>query len=181
MDICTLAECDKPVKRGGYCYGHYMKNWRYGTPTPEHPKRHWDLEGKRFGTLTVLHRDGRFWVCSCDCGGTRKALSNALVQYGDINTCGMAGRHLAPTCGYGAAHDRLRRLRGAASHHACVDCGRNASHWSYDHADADELLAYGLSANPISYSAKPEHYVPRCVPCHKRHDLSVRDANYSAA
>lgn len=69
---------------------------------------------------------------------------------------------------YGGAHIRVRKLRGKASAHKCADCGGNASQWSYDHADPAELTSeFG------PYSADPDHYVPRCVPCHKAHDLSL--------
>ena len=30
--------------------------------------------------------------------------------------------------------------------------------------------------NPIAYSNNPEHYEPRCVPCHKRFDLGRVDS-----
>lgn len=46
MDNCQLVDCNKPVKRKGYCYSHYMKQWRYGTPYPEWPDRYDPLVGK---------------------------------------------------------------------------------------------------------------------------------------
>lgn len=70
---------------------------------------------------------------------------------------------------YGAVHDRLRRLYGPASGYACVDCSGVAAHWAYDHADPDEKTS---DCGP--YSVKPEHYVPRCVSCHKCRDLAVK-------
>lgn len=183
LPTCRVDGCEQPVKRvrSGYCYGHYMKNWRYGTPTPVFEPTYTDVSGQRFGTLVATSRQGRFWVCDCDCGATRLATTNALRQFGDSNTCGTPGRHLADTCGYSAAHNRVRRLRGAASNRQCVDCGVGAFHWSYDHSDPDELMAHGRSGRPMAYSAKIEHYVPRCVSCHKRHDLAIIHATYSEA
>ena len=60
-----------------------------------------DLVGERFGKLIVTHRyDGIptdqktkavYWVCSCECGGTRVARSRALRSEG-IDSCGCTGR-----------------------------------------------------------------------------------------
>lgn len=70
---------------------------------------------------------------------------------------------------YVAVHQRLRSSRGSASTYACIDCGGRAWQWSYDHADPDER------ESPVgTYSVKSEHYVPRCTPCHKKFDLSLK-------
>lgn len=51
------------------------------------------LEGKRFGRLTVLNRSGVnhdrrvMWVCRCDCGGT-KHVPTADLTRGRIKSCG---------------------------------------------------------------------------------------------
>ena len=67
-----------------------------------------------------------------------------------------------------AAHQRVKAAKGTASNYACVDCGGQARHWSYDHKDPGELFEDGRA-----YSAKVEHYEPRCVPCHKRFDVAL--------
>jgi hypothetical protein len=174
---CSLPDCAKPAKRGGYCYGHYMKNWRYGTPTPMFAPRWEDLRGTTFGHLTVIDRDdtGR-WRCACDCG------SEALVRTGDLNrgsvtTCGDKTEHWRrQDIGYSMAHDRVRTDRGRVQTYDCVGCSKPAQHWSYDHSDFAEMHAVGLSARPVAYSANPDHYSPRCAKCHKRFDLDRIDA-----
>ncbi len=176
-DTCSVAGCDLPVKRAQLCYGHYMRNWRYGSPTFEHAPRFVDMVGQRFGTLTVGSRHGRVWFCRCDCGMTRIASAGELNRTGDGNTCGTPGRHLSPEAGYGAAHDRVRTLHGPASDHPCIDCGQPAQHWSYDHTDPDTRYLTGRSANPIPYSLDPTRYQPRCVPCHKLFDLARAKAS----
>lgn len=174
---CSLPDCGKPLRRAGYCYGHYMKAWRYGTPTPDHPSRVVDIKGQRFGTLTVIERRGFQWHCECDCGRTRLVSAGDLNRHGDANTCGHRPTHRRrDDAGYSAAHDRVRRDIGPVHDYCCVNCGEPAKHWSYDHDDPDELLEYGLSANAVAYSLKPEHYSPRCVSCHKRYDLDRKHA-----
>ena len=173
---CPVPDCGKPLKQAGYCYGHYMKNWRYGTPTPDHGVKWVDLRGQRFGSLVVAERRDTKWLCNCDCG------EQTLVRAGDLNrggvsSCGDKTIHIRrEDVGYSAAHDRVRTDRGRVQTYDCVGCGRQAQHWSYDHTDADELIAVGLSANPVAYSTKPEHYSPRCITCHKRFDLDHIDA-----
>lgn len=181
METCKLEDCARPIKRGGYCYGHYMKNWRYGTPEPEHPARFDDIAGQRFGTLTAVERKQGKWLCRCDCGNERLASAGELNRTGDANTCGTKSNHLSDNVGYGAAHDRVKRLHGPADRHQCVDCGSRAQHWSYDHTDPDERYEEGLSARPVAYSLDVEHYSPRCVPCHKRYDLARANSTYVAA
>jgi len=68
---------------------------------------------------------------------------------------------------YSAIHRRLYKIYGKAGNHSCTDCGGSASHWSYDMKDPDQLIDGALQ---LAYSAKPEHYAPRCVSCHARHD-----------
>lgn len=178
---CGVSDCTKGAYRKGYCYAHYMKDYRYGTPTPQHAPKWIDLRGQRFGTLTVTDvRDGRFWVCRCDCGDTALRDSGNLRRWGEANTCGTPGKHYrSDEPGYVASHDRVRRIHGPASMHVCADCGAPADHWSYDHMDADEMYHEYKEGMFAAYSAKPEHYSPRCVPCHKRYDLDRGDSAMS--
>lgn len=68
---------------------------------------------------------------------------------------------------YTAMHRRVSRARGKASEQACVDCGKAASHWSYDRKCENEVQSeYG------PYSTNVGRYQARCVPCHKRFDLA---------
>lgn len=62
-------------------------------------------------------------------------------------------------------HTRLAAMFGKATGYRCVDCGGGAEQWSYDHLDPDELAS---ESGP--YSTSPDHYKPRCIPCHKRFD-----------
>lgn len=171
--ICSISDCPKPVKRRGFCYGHYMKWWRYGDPKWLAPSRKRDLTGLKFGLVVVLNEmpDGH-WKCRCDCGRETRVRGWSLTS-GGTTTCGHGPTHWrSEGVGYSAAHDRVRRDKGAASRCACVDCGDPAAHWSYDHGDDRERV----DEEGYAYSLDSEHYVPRCVPCHKRFDLGRADA-----
>lgn len=173
---CTVDGCAKPIKRYGYCYGHYMKNWRYGTPTPQHATRWEDIRGQRFGTLTVTARDGSRWACECDCGQEATRSAGDLNRGGDSSTCGDRRAHHRTGDSYSVAHSRTRTDRGSAKLYQCVNCGNGAQHWSYNHDDPDERTGPDYTGKYIvPYSLDPNHYSPRCVPCHKRFDLG-RDA-----
>lgn len=177
---CEVDGCGKPgrSRTAGICPMHYHRLYRNGSLGRKvvEPKWH-DIRGCVFGTLTVATRtpDGR-WRCECECGEARIVSVGELNRTGSANTCGVAGRHLREDPGYAAAHDRVKRIHGPASTHRCVECGQQADHWSYDHQDPGERYAHGLSRNPVAYSAKPEHYQARCVPCHKQYDLGRRHA-----
>lgn len=173
---CSVTGCSKQVRgKTGWCYGHYMKNWRYGTPTPEHATRIVDIAGSRFGTLTVVARIENKWRCECDCGRTRIVSAGELNRTGSANTCGYRPAHRCDNPTYSAAHDRIRTDCGPASLHQCQDCGNRAAHWSYDHEDPDEMHEM-IGSTLVAYSANQSHYAPRCVPCHKRYDLGRLDA-----
>ena len=170
---CQVAGCMKNVKRAAYCYGHYMKNWRYGTPTPEHEPRWEDLTGQRFGSIVVVERGhDQHWACQCDCGATTRALTGDLNR-GTKTSCGNRTIHRrSDDIGYGGAHDRVREDRGRIGTLSCVGCGEQAQHWSYNHTDPGQRFDYELSKSPVAYSTDPAHYSPRCISCHKRFDLA---------
>lgn len=169
--ICPAADCDRPIVRSGLCYGHYMKKWRYGSTNPQRKPSWEDVTGQRFGFLVAVERDHEgFWTCECDCG---KRVQRRL---GDLrrtiaNACGDRIHQVAPVVGYTGAHNRVRKARGRASTHACVDCGRQAEHWSYDHADPNEMTTIDRGM-AFEYSLDVTHYEPRCVSCHKAFDLA---------
>ena len=169
---CTIDGCDKPTKRRGWCYGHYMKWWRYGTTHPNHERGRHQLAGQTFGELTATEWVDGQWLCTCSCGNERRARSFDLLN-GEAKTCGDKRKHWMDHIGYGSAHDRVRRLNGSASRHQCVDCGNSAAQWSYAHTDPDELISESSGpSHGLPYSPNPEHYQPRCVSCHKRFDLA---------
>ena len=151
-------------------------------PTPPRTRRNAtcvDMAGQRFGTLTVTtERRGKFWVCICDCGRTREVRRRELLRYSDGNSCGDTRAHWrADVVSYGGAHDRLDRDHGLAKTHQCVDCNGPAAHWSYDHADPDELT----SPEGYPYSLDAGHYEPRCSSCHARFDAARKRPHFFGA
>lgn len=184
---CTVAGCIKPTRSryADLCAMHYHRIYRYGTldtyrPLVERPvvrppapsiRTRTDVRGMRFGTLTAVEVAGLKWLCKCDCGEARVVAYGELKRAGDANTCGVKRNHLSDDVDYTAAHARVRALRGSASQHRCVDCNKQALHWSYDHADPQERTSKAPATLGIAFSLSPQHYEPRCVPCHKRFDL----------
>lgn len=77
---------------------------------------------------------------------------------------------------YAAAHHHVKKVRGPARLHPCVDCRVDADQWSYDHKDPDELNEDGKG----SYSPNPWHYQPRCFKCHRKFDQQHRDDDIRA-
>ena len=175
--ICAVDNCVKPVKHksGQYCYAHYMKNWRYGTPTPEHRKFRQDLTGLKIGKITVVafHSDAK-WKCVCDCGkmfSRRTGELNRAKRTGETATCGSGICRRKPDGEYMLAHHRLRRDLGAASNFNCIKCGNQARQWAYDHGDPNEMYSEMAGIEGIAYSLDASHYMPMCVKCHKRFDM----------
>lgn len=83
---------------------------------------------------------------------------------------------------YSGVHERLRRTRGKASSHPCVDCGEPASQWSCCPCVDDlrwVLRPCGWVSEPsgrrwVSYSVDLSDYDPRCSKCHRSLDVEFR-------
>lgn len=101
--------------------------------------------------------------------------SMRLYRHGDTSTVKPAGRDMrgAPIH-YVTMHVWLRRDRGLASTHPCVDCGKQGHQWSYDNADPEELTWEGHN-----YSLDPDRYAARCMSCHVRFDHADRHVRAS--
>jgi hypothetical protein len=67
---------------------------------------------------------------------------------------------------YHGAHYLVQKRRGLARRQSCIDCGRPARQWSYDHTDPNELT----NSSGRQYSRDPDHYDPRCIACHRTFD-----------
>lgn len=195
---CAVDGCDRPYLARGLCARHY-KRWRAtGEPVPPPtPERTCPACGSAF-----TGRPNKVY-CSDDCRNLALARRNGVEPFRPRGTCAVDGcerpHHANGYCDahnrrlrdtgdvrphepfrvtgipetYEAAHRAIRRARGPAKHYACIDCGRGAEHWSYDHADPDARTDPNIGA---PYSPDPWHYQPRCVSCHKRYDLAFLDA-----
>lgn len=164
---CDVEGCDQPVYRKphSYCGAHYTRFRRYGDPLGTFESKARDITGQRFGMLVVLRQDGNRWLVECDCGA-RKRVEGFNLWHGSVKSCGAHLRAVDVT--YGGIHQRVKRDRGVPSEHRCIDCGKQAQDWSYDHADLDELT----SEKGAPYSAHIEHYQPRCKSCHRIFDYA---------
>lgn len=136
--------------------------------------------GEEFGRLVVMGPapSGRAglarWTCRCSCGAT-VVVVGADLRKGRTNSCGCLQREVAGSLPgpdnpnwrgdgvtYSGLHQRVRRVRGAARGYQCVGCDQQARQWAYGHHCPDERNDGGLY-----YCTHPEHYEPRCVPCHR--------------
>jgi hypothetical protein len=70
-------------------------------------------------------------------------------------------------CTYGAAHDRVYRVRGAARDYKCTRCSRESEEWAcnVDHPGTRPAKDTGALVNP-----DPTTYLPMCRPCHALYD-----------
>lgn len=151
---CDVEGCTKTArsKTAAYCEMHYCRI-------------------RRHGTLETLHRTG----CLVDgCEKPHDALGYCSTHLSRVRRRGDANfEYVGPNnhnwtgdaASYGAVHQRLRKARGPARNHPCVDCGEPARHWSWnrDGGVDDSVHPYGLNF---------DGFVPRCVKCHKRFDLA---------
>lgn len=167
MSVCVVPSCDAPVRviSRQLCRLHYDRWYRFGDPEASLTRRAPGLNG------------------SCEVSGcTVKAIASGYCpahyqrnkRHGGV-LADQPVRKLGPRDpgSYRATHGRLKRERGAASDLACVDCGSQARHWSYDRSDAAErvetLVTKGRSYR-VAYSTDISRYEPRCARCHHEFD-----------
>lgn len=84
---------------------------------------------------------------------------------------------------YYAIHYRLRTTLGSARDHRCVDCAQPARHWSFSGCESEIPRRRNEAGRVISppYCPHPEHFSPRCIPCHWRHDGAADRLNKKPA
>lgn len=147
MNTCKVDGCIIHASKRGMCNKHYLRWWKHGDPNHEPPN-----------------------ITACRVDGCTKATRSRSIDLCEMHYCRIRrnGDPLTikdtrrPDALYRAAHARVARDRGKAKTHQCVDCGRQAQHWSYTHTDPDALT----SDTGQPYSLSPEHYSPRCARCH---------------
>jgi len=76
---------------------------------------------------------------------------------------------------YYSAHRRVLKYRGPARAHNCIDCGGQATQWSYRGGSRHELSGTALSGwtgqvIQVTWSTEVADYDPRCTRCHIRFD-----------
>lgn len=152
---CGVEECDRVAEWLGYCGKHAWRFKKYGDPL----------------RVTVIRTpQGTCTVEDCETQARSRGMCvkhlTRWTNHGDVHHNARSQQGTANIT-YGGAHLRVRRVRGRARDQVCIDCGRSAHHWSYNHTDPDER------ADPktgLAYSADPTHYSPRCTPCHSAFD-----------
>lgn len=153
-----------------------------------------DHTGQTFGRLTVIERlpsrrGLAFWRCLCECGNETET-AGSWLRNGTARSCGCTrGEKLGArsrerrgkehhqwkgdAVEYVAAHSRVRATRGRPREHACIDCGKQASDWSYRGECPREQISR-TDKPGLAFSPDPEMYDPRCKRCHEDYDMQQR-------
>lgn len=170
---CSAEDCQAPPRstHAQYCETHYYRLRRTGKLTVDNPQR------KQRGICTVdgceTKDHGPHGLCAMHFTRLRRHGDPLALRPNPMPAGPDHSRWTGELASYRAVHQRVKKQRGVPSLHICVDCGGQAQHWSYDHADQNELFEEGFGA----YSIDIDHYEPRCVRCHKNFDMKFVMAN----
>lgn len=156
---CSDDQCERDVVARGFCRMHYKQARKQGLPL---------LPPRERAVCTI--------VDCCEIVSSRglcETHRSRWRRHGDTETVlpkGGKGKRLPrkEVLTYSGLHQRVNRWRGAASDHTCVDCGESAEHWSL--TDFSNVL---VNEQGYLYSMDVGAYMPRCVSCHKVHDLKA--------
>lgn len=133
------------------------------------------IAGERFGDLVIVgpayspparrpSLSPRYHVvCVC---GVHLGRSERLLRAGQDVRC------THQPVSHQLVHIGLVSIRGRASQHRCVDCGRVAQDWSYDYSCPNEIVRRRPNTGVDQrFSLDPAHYDPRCRSCHVAFDI----------
>ena len=162
---CEVNGCDIDVRSpfATLCNTHYFRLRRTGDvgPATIHVKERGICQYPNCGRRVTMNG----W---CLLHGRRLAKGGYADYIPEPRTLDANSSWTGDTATYNAVHQRLHEWQGSASAYSCVDCGKQARHWSYDHqADNEQQSDFG------AYTVDLKHYEPRCVSCHKTHDLHL--------
>ncbi len=164
--ICKIDGCKGKHRSLGWCNMHYRR-WRtHGDPNVEIPQgfqpgnAYAKTSGFQpghpdYGTQFRPGPDSRRGSFSSGRDPNR-AIPRSASANPAWKGCGVS---------YTAAHFRVRAKYGKASLRKCVDCGKQARHWSYNRLDPNHL-SETRGGCEMYYSPDPDFYEPRCQPCH---------------
>lgn len=135
------------------------------------------------GSSSRASQAAKAWHASHDCYEVHVRAANQVTKdLHDSHDCHRDhGLWRGDAVGYNGAHTRVTSAKGSASDHLCVDCGDRAQDWSYDHRDPGGKQGTNKGSS-MWFSADPDHYEPRCKPCHRRFDgqQKAQNGQYSA-
>lgn len=180
-DESRCAVCQRPAARGrkGMCEAHYMRLYRTGNVGSK------EVNLKRApGTPCAApgcEKVPKQRYCSKHYARLRRHGSVETVKKPDPRFGADHSHWRGDMATYQNVHQRMKYSKGRAADKTCTDCGAQAHEWAYDHKDPDEKICLTGEATGCLYSLKPEHYVPMCRSCHRKHDRGALKVDRRAA
>jgi hypothetical protein len=193
---CTIDGCAKPAVARGWCSGHYQRWRRNGDPLLDRSlkRRRCKVDGcdRWSHGYSMCHGHYMMWrrhgdpewvrptyeVCTvegCDKQPRSKTAELCEMHYARLRRVGSLelDRWYVERPAYRTAHARVASDRGKAKEHQCIDCDRQAAHWSFAWRDVDHTawLWEMCNGSMLAYTGEPNHYEPRCAKCARHYDM----------
>lgn len=157
MKMCSIDGCHRKYRCKGYCGLHYSRSLIGRDPA---------IDPSPPAYLSACSVD------NCERPITAKGLCK-MHYYRRRNTGDVNHTRRPGVMTYKRAHLLIIKARGMATERSCIDCGKPAHEWSYNHADPDEVLGRN-GPYLAAYSLDKANYDPRCRSCHRHHDVAQK-------
>lgn len=178
---CSVAGCERPHYCRGWCGPHYKRWTSFGEVFPDRPigRGHANKpedEAERCRKIGLSSSERQIGQPKPELTKQRIAATLTgrkaseahrenqraamLANRESIKATSLAQwekkrEETGQPLGYFGAHDRVRKQRGVAKSHLCVECGKQARDWAQTHGTTGLEVA---------------HYRPMCHSCHFRYD-----------
>ena len=180
FESCLIDDCGRPANHWAEDVHVCRMHWKRWARNGSFVKRRITAAPRAARGICVIEScveldEGAHGLCKLHASRQRRTgdpLKVILPSERNLPTGAAHPAWIGDDATYFAVHQRLVRTRGRAAGHTCTDCEGPAAQWSLNR-DAPDLRLSDIGPFTTDLSA----YLPRCVPCHKRYDLSAIGAS----
>jgi len=162
MKLCEIDGCTNQHFGRGFCNRHYQLFRLWGKPNPTKAEKQ---EIRRSHKKKCEYCDdlgGASGLCRLHL--KRRNMGRNMTMPRKINNVGNPG--------YSVMHDKIKKLRGNARDHTCINCSSQGHDWCLLSTGRIIVQETGPHAGRL-FSRDVMDYAPMCRSCHVTNDFAL--------